>query len=181
MLRHAMSLLSCVIAVLCVDPLFLYLPVINQDNKCLKLDKRLMVTALCLRSVNDMIYVGIIILGYISGRHNNQESPQKIKKMSLGLYFAIDILALLPIPQVRVTFLVKNHFFFFFFFGDFFFFKFNYAMRNSIIVIYFTRTMLSCLSIRYVGFIPTPKGLWAIDVQFIIWLLSKALSLLIRA
>jgi cyclic nucleotide gated channel len=119
MLRHAMSLLLCVIAVLCVDPLFLYLPVINQDDKCLKLDKRLMITSLCLRSVNDMIYVGNIIFGYISRRHDDRK-PRQIIKMYLRLYFAIDILALLPIPQVRETFLLLN-LSSFLFFCDFFF------------------------------------------------------------
>jgi cyclic nucleotide gated channel len=113
-----MFLLSCMIAVLCVDPWFLYLPVINQDDKCLTLDKRLTVTALCLRWVIDMIYVGKIILQYFRRR------PGQTGLVSY-FEFAIDILAVLPIPEVRKTFLLPIFFFFFF--------KFNYAMRNSII------------------------------------------------
>jgi cyclic nucleotide gated channel len=126
-----MFLLSCVIAVPCVDPWFLYLPVMIQDDKCLTLDKRLMVIALCFRSVFDMIYVRNIILGYFSLRHGRtvlvpyHRQPRQ-KRNYLILDFAIDILAILPIPKVRKTFLLPKLFFFFFL-------KFNYAMRNSII------------------------------------------------
>jgi cyclic nucleotide gated channel len=110
------------ISVLCVDPLFLYLPVINQVDKCLKLDKRLMRTALCLRSFFDMIYIGNIILGYLSRRQGrtglnpDDQQPRQIIKRYLRSYFAIDILALLPIPQVREIFRSASKLFFFFFF-----------------------------------------------------------------
>jgi cyclic nucleotide gated channel len=101
---QAIFLVLCGIGVLCVDPLFLYLPVINQDDKCLTLDRKLMITALCLRSVSDMIYVGNIILGYYNRRHgrtgSNPSKPREIVEMYLRTYIAIDILALLPIPQV---------------------------------------------------------------------------------
>jgi hypothetical protein len=154
-----MFLLSCVIAVLCVDPWFLYLPVINQDDKCLTLDKRLMVTALCLRWVIDMVCVGIIILGYSSRKPGqigldqvDQKPWQKIKRcLKLNFTVAIDILAILPIPEVRKTFLLPILFFFFFFF-----LKFNYAMRHRLVVIYIT--VLSCLCIRYVDSVPLQKG-----------------------
>jgi cyclic nucleotide gated channel len=110
------------ISVLCVDPLFLYIPVINQDDKCLKLDKRLMLTAICLRSFFDMIYVGNIILGYFSRRQGrtglnpDDQQPRQIIKRYLRSYLAIDILALLPIPQVREIFRSASKLFFFFFF-----------------------------------------------------------------
>ncbi|XP_062175135.1 cyclic nucleotide-gated ion channel 1-like isoform X1 [Alnus glutinosa] len=106
---HAMFLLSYVITVLCVDPLFLYLPMINQNSKCLTLDKKLMVAALFFRSVFDMIYVGNIILGHFSSRQGRtgivdpyHQQPRQIIKRYLRSYFAIDILAILPIPQVLV-------------------------------------------------------------------------------
>jgi len=118
---HWKFLVSLGIAVLYVDPLFLYLPVINQDDKCLTLDKRLMITALCFRSVFDMIYVGNIILGYFSRKHGRtglvpyDRQPRQIIKKYLKTYFAIDILAILPIPQVRKTFLLLNFYFYFYF------------------------------------------------------------------
>jgi len=112
----AIFLLLRVMAVLFVDSLFLYFPVIGKNRTCLKFDIRLTVIALCLRTVFDMIYVGKIILGYIRRRHD-REPRQKTTKMYLRLYFAaLDILALLPIPQVRETFLLLNLFLFFFFF-----------------------------------------------------------------
>jgi hypothetical protein len=139
-----MFLLSCVIVVLCVDPWFLYVPMINQDDKCLTLDKRLMITALCFRSVFDIIYVGKIIWEFI--RH-------KKDLMSYFKFALIDILVILPIPEVRKTFLLPKLLSLIFFFL-FLFFKFNYATSNSIIdsymCVYIYYTMLSCLSIRYV-------------------------------
>ena len=50
---------SCVIAVV-LDPLFFYVPVINEDKKCIGMDKKLGAISLILRSVTDII--GIIIL-----------------------------------------------------------------------------------------------------------------------
>jgi cyclic nucleotide gated channel len=109
---HAIFLVSCVIAVLYVDPLFLYLPVINQDHKCLFLDKRLIIIAICFRSIFDLIYVAYIILGFrcaykdeevsrISGRTVFVTDAWKIIKGYLWSYnFLVDILAILPIPQV---------------------------------------------------------------------------------
>ncbi|XP_059450223.1 cyclic nucleotide-gated ion channel 1-like [Corylus avellana] len=109
---HAMFVVSCVIAV-SVDPLFFYLPVINKNDKCLLIDRRLKITAICLRSVFDMIYFANIILEFlcpyidedasrISGRIKIVTDARLIAKRYLRTHFAIDILAILPIPQVLV-------------------------------------------------------------------------------
>ncbi|PHT45105.1 hypothetical protein CQW23_14263 [Capsicum baccatum] len=45
-------ILSCVIAI-SLDPLFLYIPVIDNDNKCLGFDRPLEVTASVFRSFNE--------------------------------------------------------------------------------------------------------------------------------
>ena len=114
---HAIFIVSFGIAILFVDPLFLYLPVINQNAKCLKLDRRFMITAICLRLVFDMIYVGNIIFGYFSRRNGQtglapyDRQPRLIIKRYLRTYFLVDILAILPFPQVRETFLLLNFFF----------------------------------------------------------------------
>ena len=126
---HAIFIVSFGIAILYVDPLFLYLPVINQDAKCLTLDRRLMITAICFRLVFDMIYVGNIIFGYFSHRNGqtgldlNGRQPRQIIKRYLRTYFLIDILAILPLPQVRETFLLLDCFLFYYFFLVDFFFK----------------------------------------------------------
>ena len=48
--------LSCVIAV-SLDPLFFYVPVINDAMKCLDLDYKMEITAIILRSFTDIFYV----------------------------------------------------------------------------------------------------------------------------
>jgi hypothetical protein len=101
---------SCVIAVL-VDPLFFYVFLINEDKKCLLLDKRLKIVAITLRSVTDFIYALNIILQFICpyideecrklGRIKVVTDPRQIAKhYFFSRYFVIDLLATLPIPQV---------------------------------------------------------------------------------
>ena len=110
---NMMFVVSCTIAV-SVDPLFFYLPVINEDNKCLALDNKLKITAIsiCLRSVTDIIYVLNIILQFLCpeklARNVIVKDAWSIAKRNLLSYFLMDILAILPIPQVRETFLFLN-------------------------------------------------------------------------
>ncbi|KAM5556193.1 hypothetical protein ABKV19_023864 [Rosa sericea] len=51
---------SCVLAVL-LDPLFLYIPILNDDMKCIGIDKNLKIVALVLRSFTDLIHIVKII------------------------------------------------------------------------------------------------------------------------
>ena len=106
---NVIFLLSCVISVL-LDPLFFYLPVINEDKKCIGLDKKLWITAIVLRSVTDIIYLMHIIFQFRTGFINKEREKLgkglntdawEIAMRYLGRYFLIDILAILPIPQVR--------------------------------------------------------------------------------
>lgn len=113
--------LSCVIAIL-LDPLFFYLPVINGDKKCIELDKRLWNRALFLRSFNDMIYLMHIILqfrtGFIDKKLQKLGRPAlitdswKIARRYLWPYFLLDLLVILPIPQVyfylTIMFILRN-------------------------------------------------------------------------
>ncbi|XP_041011467.1 cyclic nucleotide-gated ion channel 1-like [Juglans microcarpa x Juglans regia] len=102
---------SCVIAVSVVDPLFFYVPVIDRDEKCLALDTRLKSIAICLRAFTDVIYFVNIILQFVCpyieegarkvGRIKFVTSPSPIaKRYMLSWRFLIDILAILPLPQV---------------------------------------------------------------------------------
>ncbi|GMY35206.1 cyclic nucleotide-gated ion channel 1-like isoform X5, partial [Fagus crenata] len=110
---NVIFLLSCVIAV-SVDPLFFYLPVINQDKKCLRVQKLLWTTTIALRSVNDIIKLSHIILqfriGFIdeklqkSGRVGKDEWNKNAWDIARRRsYFVVDILAILPIPQVIMS------------------------------------------------------------------------------
>lgn len=103
--------ISCIVA-LSLDPLFFYIPVINDVKKCLVLDKKLETTACVLRSFTDIFYIIHIIFqfrtGFIApysrvfGRGVLVEDASAIAKKYLMSYFFIDILAVLPLPQVRI-------------------------------------------------------------------------------
>lgn len=102
--------LSCIIAV-SLDPLFFYVPVINDEKKCLSLDNKMEITATILRSFSDIFYIVHIIFqfrtGFIApssrvfGRGVLVEDAWAIAKRYLASYFFVDILAVLPLPQVR--------------------------------------------------------------------------------
>lgn len=101
--------LSCIIAV-SLDPLFFYIPIIDDDKKCLTLDRTLQTTASVLRSFTDIFYLIHIIFqfrtGFIApssrvfGRGVLVDDSWAIAKRYLSSYFWIDILAVLPLPQV---------------------------------------------------------------------------------
>ncbi|KAH0971965.1 hypothetical protein GBA52_024121 [Prunus armeniaca] len=101
--------ISCVFAVL-MDPLFFYTPVINEDMKCLELDKNLKKIALALRSVTDLFYlVDIIFQIYqlnvtskisINGATFRLERVKSAKKILLSC-IVIDTFAVLPVPQLK--------------------------------------------------------------------------------
>ncbi|XP_015878232.1 cyclic nucleotide-gated ion channel 1 [Ziziphus jujuba] len=109
--------LSCVIAV-SLDPLFFYVPVIDDKRKCLDLDGKMEITASVLRWFTDLFYITHIIFqfrtGFIApssrvfGRGVLVEDPWAIAKRYLSTYFLIDILAVLPLPQVVILIIIPK-------------------------------------------------------------------------
>lgn len=101
--------LACIIAV-SLDPLFFYVPIIDDTKKCLGIDKKMVITASVLRSFTDVFYIIHIIFqfrtGFIApssrvfGRGVLVEDKRQIAKRYLSSHFIIDILAVLPLPQV---------------------------------------------------------------------------------
>lgn len=101
--------LSCVIAI-SLDPLFFYIPIINGDKKCLDLDRRMGLAASVLRFFTDIFYLIHIIFqfrtGFIDpysrvfGRGVLVQDSWAIAKKYLSSFFIIDILAVLPLPQI---------------------------------------------------------------------------------
>ncbi|CAB4301238.1 unnamed protein product [Prunus armeniaca] len=81
--------ISCVISVI-VDPLFLYIPIINHDIKCIDMDKELNMTAFALRAVADFSYFVDLLVRL------------DISKTIWQSSVIIDILAILPLPQVVI-------------------------------------------------------------------------------
>lgn len=103
-------LLSCVVAV-SLDPLFFYIPIINGDKRCLELDWKLELIVSVLRSFTDIFYLIHIMFQFrtgficpssrVFGRGVLVKNSWEIAKRYLSSYFIIDILAVLPLPQVR--------------------------------------------------------------------------------
>ena len=103
---NVMFIVSCVIAV-SLDPLFFYLPVIHEDRKCLALDTKLKIIAICLRSVTNFIHLLNIILQFLCpyidederklGRTKAVTDAWPIAKRYLWSYFIFDILAIIPL------------------------------------------------------------------------------------
>ncbi|CAL8124939.1 unnamed protein product [Prunus armeniaca] len=113
---------SCLLAVL-LDPLFLYVPMMKNDIKCLLSDRNLKIAALLLRSLTDLFYIlDIIFQIYTSDKYSrpmnvyhetrmywptisirSRDGVPTIAKIILGSYSVlIDILAILPLPQVAI-------------------------------------------------------------------------------
>ncbi|CAK9319150.1 unnamed protein product [Citrullus colocynthis] len=103
--------LLSVIAV-AVDPLFFYIPVIDAQRQCLTLDRQLMIIACVLRSFIDLFYLLHMIFEFrtgflppslpVFGSGELIKDPAKIAKKYLFSNFLIDILSILPLPQLLV-------------------------------------------------------------------------------
>ncbi|GAU13636.1 hypothetical protein TSUD_347400 [Trifolium subterraneum] len=108
---------TCVMAV-SVDPLFFYIPVIDGKKICLDLDEPLQTTASVLRTFFDLFYILRIIFqfrtGFIApssrvfGRGELIDDPVAIMKRYLSSHFIIDILSIIPLPQVIVLAVIPN-------------------------------------------------------------------------
>ncbi|GLT46660.1 hypothetical protein SLA2020_204030 [Shorea laevis] len=106
-------LLACIIA-LALDPLFFYTPVVVNDEtqKCLNLNKKLADIACVLRTLMDAFYIIHMIFqfrtGFIAtpsrvfGRGELIVDPWAIAKRYFFTYFIIDVLSILPLPQLVI-------------------------------------------------------------------------------
>ncbi|KAG6429468.1 hypothetical protein SASPL_107519 [Salvia splendens] len=109
--------LLCVVAV-SLDPLFFYIPIINGDKRCLELDWKLELIVSVLRSFTDIFYLIHIMFQFrtgficpssrVFGRGVLVENSWEIAKRYLASYFIIDILAVLPLPQIVIVIIVPR-------------------------------------------------------------------------
>ncbi|CAN8284479.1 unnamed protein product [Cochlearia groenlandica] len=100
------------------DPLFFYIPVVNPGRFCLNLDKKLQAVACVFRTFIDAFYVVHMLFkfrtGFIApssrgfGRGELNTNPREIALRYLKSYFIIDLLSILPIPQVVVLAIVPR-------------------------------------------------------------------------
>ncbi|KAI3701317.1 hypothetical protein L2E82_45971 [Cichorium intybus] len=105
----------CIIAV-SLDPLFFYIPVIDGDKKCLGMDNNMKIISCVLRTFIDLIYILHIIFefrtGFIAppsrifGRGELIKDSCAIAKRYFCSYFIVDLLAILPLPQVTILFII---------------------------------------------------------------------------
>ncbi|XP_021811869.1 cyclic nucleotide-gated ion channel 1-like [Prunus avium] len=84
---NKMFVISCVFAV-SLDPLFFYILIIDQQNKCLQMDKMLQTVALVLRSLTDIIF----LLHFIYEICDGPKTQTKKKSSSSGTKLALDTL-----------------------------------------------------------------------------------------
>ena len=99
-------LVFCRAIAVSLDPLFLYVPVIKEDKKCIGLNKVLWIIAVVSRLVTDIIYlVHIVVKSMIRRDEGNNESNTtcwaKGRRHLWSIMF--NVLVILPIPQVRDT------------------------------------------------------------------------------
>lgn len=102
--------LSC-LAALFIDPLFYYLPIVNS-NVCLEIDKHLAIVITILRSITDIFYLVhmgiqfrtgyIVASSRVLGRGELVRNPVLIAKRYLKGRFFVDLIAVLPLPQIII-------------------------------------------------------------------------------
>ncbi|CAH8381054.1 unnamed protein product [Eruca vesicaria subsp. sativa] len=107
--------LACIIAV-SVDPLFFYVPVLDKARNCLGIDDKMQITASVLRSITDLFYAIHMVFqfrtGFIApssrvfGRGVLVEDRREIAKRYLSSHFIVDILAVLPLPQMVIWIII---------------------------------------------------------------------------
>ncbi|CAL1380256.1 unnamed protein product [Linum trigynum] len=109
---NAFFLVLCGVALL-VDPLFLYIPRINSvQNHCVDFDRSLATFSTALRSVVDALYLIRIHFRFrtafaapsstVSGAVELVEDGSAIARRYLFSFFPVDLVSLLPFPQVLV-------------------------------------------------------------------------------
>ncbi|XP_034221179.1 cyclic nucleotide-gated ion channel 1-like isoform X2 [Prunus dulcis] len=113
-LWNKIFVIACVVAV-SLDPLFFYIPNINEQYKCLGKDKKLRTTALLLRSLMDLTFVihmahqirvteKIVASEQVARRGKADWLCRRQELVRAIPWFSIlvDFLAALPIPQVAI-------------------------------------------------------------------------------
>ncbi|XP_062119879.1 cyclic nucleotide-gated ion channel 1-like isoform X1 [Humulus lupulus] len=96
---NTIFLASCVIGVF-IDPFFLYIPIVNDDQKCLTQDFELLIVSLVLRSVTDFSYVLHIIFRLKTALAMSKKLDKSIFTGLPWPYLLLNVLAFLPLPQV---------------------------------------------------------------------------------
>eukprot|EP00250_Pteridium_aquilinum_P014076 c21762_g6_i2 orf=1-768(-) len=108
-------LVSCLVA-LFLDPLFFFLPAISMKDDCIKIERTLKVVITVLRTITDTFYLFHMALQFrtayvapasrVFGRGVLVIDPVLIARRYLWKDFWLDLIAVLPIPQVVIWIIV---------------------------------------------------------------------------
>ncbi|GLT55903.1 hypothetical protein SLA2020_289870 [Shorea laevis] len=103
--------ISCLVAIF-EDPLFFILLSVQQDHKCIVIDRKWTLTLVVFRSFTDVIYLLNMLLQFrlayiapesrVVGSGELVDHPKKIAINYLRGYFFIDLFAVLPLPQIVI-------------------------------------------------------------------------------
>ncbi|WCJ30112.1 cyclic nucleotide gated channel 5 [Euphorbia peplus] len=103
--------MSCILAVF-VDPFFFYLPLFDESDNCLGIDRNLAIPTTTLRTVIDAFYLIRMALQFrtayiapssrVFGRGELVIDPGQIAKRYIRQYFFVDFLSIVPLPQIMV-------------------------------------------------------------------------------
>ncbi|MQL91660.1 hypothetical protein Taro_024275 [Colocasia esculenta] len=114
---NRLFVISCILAV-SVDPLFLYLPVVDQGQYCLGIDRKLAITTTTVRTIVDAFYLIRIALQFrtayiapssrVFGRGELVIDTALIAKRYLKWHFIVDFLSVLPLPQILIWRLLQS-------------------------------------------------------------------------
>ena len=109
LLWNRLFVITCIFAI-SIDPLFFYLPIFDNDEDCLSIDRRLGTTTITIRSLVDAFYLIRMALQFrtayiapssrVFGRGELVIDPPQIAKRYLHRYFLVDLASVLPLPQV---------------------------------------------------------------------------------
>ncbi|KAI4331177.1 hypothetical protein MLD38_029387 [Melastoma candidum] len=107
---NKLFVISCILAV-SIDPLFFYLPVFNTSS-CLGIDKALAALITTVRTILDVFYINRMYLQFrtayvapssrVFGRGELVIDPKDIASRYLRRYFIVDLLSVIPAPQIVV-------------------------------------------------------------------------------
>ncbi|CAH2053451.1 unnamed protein product [Thlaspi arvense] len=102
-----------------IDPLFLFLLRIRNDNKCIEIDWHKTKTFVSLRSISDLIFsINILLqfrLAYVApesrivGAGQLVDHPRKIARNYIRGKFFLDLFIVLPIPQIMILWIIPAH------------------------------------------------------------------------
>lgn len=117
-LWNEILVMLCVIAT-SLDPLFCYTLLVDESKRCVEFDKKLRTVVVIFRSITDFFYIFLIVchfhFGYSSFYNENPDDADDgvctRAWRFLFSYFTVDVLSVLPLPQVWNSSLCRLRFY----------------------------------------------------------------------